>query len=114
MQLPYVFAASPEQVAQRRELLDTYARLAQTSILLPFLALYLFKALHQTSQRDGKDAHESEAKRWMRSSQRVAWWLGEEIAKGWNTRGEFLLVGSWGIWLAFCILAGTENGDSSL
>ena len=115
MQWPYSFASSPEQATRRRELLDSYARLAQTSILLPFLAIYLLKLYHQTSQRDHPDISTSRLKvgKWTYSKQRVTWWLDEPVIKGWSTRGKVLLLGSWGIWMSVCILAGTGNGESS-
>ena len=119
MQWPYVFAIPPEKVAQRRELLDAYARLAQTSILFLLLAVYLARTSYRISQRESQGAHPSKAGRWMgsrqwiRSRQRIAWWLDEKVAKGWDTRGELVLLGSWAIWLAVCIFAGTGNGEPS-
>ena len=109
---PYQFAVSSEQTAQRREFLDTYARLAQSSILIPILILYLANIFRRFTQHHSQKVVQSQAVLWTRQGRKVAWWLDEKVGEEWNTRGEFLLVGSWGLWLGVCILAGIGNGSS--
>ena len=130
MDWPYHFIdLSDAEKQQRRELLDTYARIAQFSVLVPLLVIQCAFALSwltssQQNQRDFEPPSSPHAKdstlrrpnvleRCKSIARRVQWWLGEDQRLGdvEGTRGQILFALSWMLWLVWLSIAQTGKGE---
>ena len=112
---------NPEQLAERRQLLDFYGQVAQLSALVPIVVIYLsyifrnvLKRFPGSSGRRSTKAHQSpRVSNFQRSAspgpwalrwRRFKWALNEEIIKGWDGWG------TKGVW-ATAVLWGSRAGD---
>ncbi|KAL9121468.1 MAG: hypothetical protein Q9187_001970 [Circinaria calcarea] len=129
MDWPYHFSKlGPEQVLQRRHLLDRYANMAQLSILLPLFLIRLTNISYRllrylavygkvesgeeehgnTSGRRSRNVAASILKVW----RKLAWWMDGEVWVGWGTRKEAIAAAVWFVWLGWCVVR--ETGDDYL
>jgi len=132
----YSFVTLDEaQLKRRRQLLDSYASIAQFSALVPLIAIYISyylpslssKLFNSLSSRQPKERQSPRVSRftrpvasfWIVKWRRLSWYLDDEIIKerdGWGTKREWVVVGVWTLWLLVLVFANTGNGtlESSL
>ena len=116
-----------EQSARRRLLLDRYGQIAQLSALIPLLALPTLLALRLASKKIStfvgpveKEHQSPQVSRFPKTFKQPsnAWWgrlqwaLDEEVVEGWGTSREWLIGGSWMLWLLVLIVKDTGDGMS--
>lgn len=129
MDWPYHFSSlSPDQVLNRRHLLDRYAQIAQLSVLLPLFLIRFSYITHDLlryfavsgkvksaekkhektsgSSRSGRNAAASILIVWRKH----AWWMDGEVWAGWGTRREAITAGIWAVWLGCCVMWETGDG----
>jgi len=116
MEWPYrfIFGQTPEELAQRRYLLDYYARLAQYSVLVPILLIYSLRYFQQQGKADSgeKGRRPNRPLSWLDSTWRIiGWMLDEDISAGWGTWRQVRFAAAWGSWLAWCIVRETGDGE---
>lgn len=121
MAWPYHFLdLSPEEKAQRSQLLDQYGAIAQLSALVPILAIVLYRlvfglyASRSEPEQDYSAVPNSPALKRRRNSQvgslsakwrSTVWWLQDEISPGWGVRSRWIAGGGWTLWLLLlCVL----------
>ena len=132
MNWPYHFVSlNEEQKHQRRIALNTYANIAQSSILTLLLVIQVYHfALWVTvrwAKKSGVDAvssprikeerlgHWNGARGWQAYARRVKWWFGErvEVAGAYlGSRGQVGLAAIWLIWLL--VLCFPDTGDGTI
>ena len=118
MAWPYHFPSSnsPEIVAQRRQSLDFYARLAQISIFVPLLFIIVFRILHLSLTKfagvnEGRlRRKKSPIAKILSVWRRIAWWADDDVGS-WGTRRELLWAAVWAIWLGILAVKGTGDGE---
>ncbi|KAL9610686.1 MAG: hypothetical protein Q9167_004634 [Letrouitia subvulpina] len=119
-----------EQLLRRRELLDGYGQFAQLSALVPLFTIillrffifleekYSFSDLRKSRKEHASPvvtrfAETAAAARKQGWSEvvwgRVQWWLDDEVVSGWGTWREWVVGGSWAVWLM--VLAMRDTGD---
>lgn len=113
------------QEAHRRQLLDSYGQFAQISALIPLLSFQLIFVTRFLGRKwngyGGKPVkvHQSprlsvfpDHNRLTTSSlaARIRWALGEEVARDWGTRLEWLIGAGWTVWLLLLTLKDTGDG----
>lgn len=122
---------NPEQLAERRQLLDFYGQIAQLSALVPIVVIYLshifpniWKRFSASVGWRSTKAHQSPrvstfqrsalpgpwALRW----RRFTWALNEEIVRGWDgwgTKGLWVTAVLWALWLLILVVKDTGNGE---
>lgn len=125
MAWPYHFVdLSDTQKLERRVLLDRYGIYAQLSAFIPVMAYQLFRlgrwvyserrrtdvdyAAVPTSPGLKKSRH-SHLSPLARQWRKVSWWFGEDLIRGWGTRGDWLVAVCYATWLGF--LSFRETGD---
>ena len=117
-------ALDDAQSARRRQLLDSYGRVAQFSGLFLLLAFPAFSAFRLAIKRvrwflgPVEKEHQSPLvstfpKHLKKPSNawwgRVRWALDEQVVEGWGTRLEWLIASLWALWLL--VLATKDTGD---
>ena len=117
MEWPYrfVFGQTPDELAQRRYLLDYYARLAQYSALVPLLLIYGLRYFQQQviAASAEKGRRPGGPLSWLHSIWRTIGWLSdEETSQEWGTWREVGFATVWGSWLTWCVVH--ETGDGKL
>ena len=123
MTWPYHFLdLTPAQQYERRELIDSYARLAQVSALGPLLVVQCYFLVCSFRKSWRRDASASPQLKDGRCSQwngiavvwrRFSWWCGEAVEpRGLylGRRGDVLAAVALGAWLGFCCFASTGEG----
>ena len=133
MSWPYHFVTlNDEQKHQRRIALDTYANIAQSSILTVllviqacFLASWLATRWSKQSGADGDSSprikqerlgHWNGARGWLATVKKLRWWFGEsvEVAGAYlGTRGQVALAAGWLTWLLVLCFPDTVDGNTS-
>ena len=123
------FDLAPEELDQRRYLLDAYGQVAQFSALVPLLLLQAAFALRYFARGAGsltaaegrvyKRTEVSQPASWFmpyltrlrKLGRIVAWESDEEVLLGWGTwrHAAFGLV--WGFWLAVLVVRDTGDGE---
>ncbi len=116
MKWPYhfVFGQTPDELAQRRYLLDYYARLAQYSGLVPVILLCSLRYIQKRANASSKAKDRRKNGFFARpgSMWRIFTWVSdEEIAPGWETRRQVVFAAVWGSWLAWCVVRKTGDGE---
>lgn len=131
----YHFVSSnQDQLQRRRELLDGYGQFAQLSALVPLftiilLRVFLFLEEKYRFSNLGKSRKEhaspvvsrfadtvAAANKRERSEVlwgRVQWWLDDEVVSGWGTWREWVVGGSWAVWLMVLAMRDTGDGMST-
>lgn len=114
-----------KQQHQRREYLDRYGFVAQSSVLVVFALFqisFFFAWLLRSGAKHNQPKSPSFDKRangklgWLKSlrsgGKRADWWLKKEVVSGWNwgTRGEWLGAIVWATWLFYLCIAHTGKG----
>ena len=132
MSWPYRFGFSltPDQVDQRRRLLDSYAQIAQYSVIFPLLCLHLplvsrflvsqaqriFKASKTAPTEDAERSPVSMVEGFVspiiENSRKIMWLLDDSIWPGWGTWKEAVFGVLWGSWLLALVLRDTGDGKS--
>lgn len=129
-----------EQKAQRRDHLDWYGLIAQTSVLIPLLALQLYffavwmrkrwenaheletpsspyaKARGEGSSGNGRDGL-SFTRRVESAFSRFAWWSDDSVdlcGYQLGAKGDVLIAACWASWLLFLCFPQTGEGKSVL
>lgn len=126
-----------EQKTKRRDLLDWYGLLAQTSVLVPLLALQLYFFVIWAKRRWG-NANELETpsspyakargeatsrntlsftRRAESAFSRFVWWSGDSVDVWGNhlgAKGDVLIAACWATWLLFLCFLQTGEGKSVL
>lgn len=114
------------QEAHRRQLLDSYGQFAQISALIPLLSFQLIFVI-RFLQRKWKEYGGRKSIKVHQSPRlsvfpkhnrlttfsfaaRVRWALGEEVARNWGTRLEWLIGAGWTIWLILLTVRDTGDG----
>jgi hypothetical protein len=129
-----------EGLAQRRQLLDLYANIAQWSASVPLIAVQVIllvqylqhKYLSERLQRYAAVAHSQDEtatagslsrkhdgklglnrKKWSvkTACNAFLWWSGEEVEWAESSRGALLAAACWAIWLLGLSLAQTGDGE---
>lgn len=122
---------TPEQKAQRRDLLDWYGLVAQTSILIPLLFIQLYFLAIWTKKR-WENANELEmpsspyakargegvsslsfTRRIQSGFSRFVWWSGDSVdVLGYHlgAKGDVLFAACWACWLLFLCFPQTGEG----
>lgn len=114
------------QQAHRRQLLDSYGQFAQISALVPLLSfqlIFVIRFLHRKWKEYGRKplkVHQSprlsvfpKHKHRLTTSSfaaRIRWALGEEVARNWGTRLEWLIGAGWTVWLILLTMKDTGDG----
>ncbi|KAF1832200.1 hypothetical protein BDW02DRAFT_571266 [Decorospora gaudefroyi] len=120
----YFETLTKEQKHQRREFLDWYGFVAQSSVLVIFALFQISFAISWliksglkydqpkspsfTKRPDGKSG-------WLRGMQsgcnKMIWWMQKDVIRDWNwgTRGEWIGASVWTIWLFYLSIAHTGN-----
>lgn len=116
MEWPYrfIFGQSPDELAQRRYLLDYYARLAQYSVLVPLFLIYSVRYLQQQAIAGSKENSRQKDGlfTWVTGVWSLSTWVSdEEIAPGWGTWRQVGFAAVWASWLAWCVVRGTGDGE---
>lgn len=122
-----------EQLQRRRELLDGYGQFAQLSALVPLFAIFLLRVFlfleeKYTFAELGKSRKEHASPVVSRFAEtvaathkrgwsevvwaRVQWWLDDEVVSGWGTWREWVVGGSWAVWLMVLAMRDTGDGTS--
>jgi hypothetical protein len=116
-----------EQVDARRLALDHYALVAQLSFIAILAGIQIYYLSSWLTGRCGegdeertpsspylKAEIESEKISWKRkarkSSTKLRWWMGDELAKGWGRRGEWTCGAFWMAWLLVLCIKDTGEG----
>ena len=117
MAWPYHFSS---QTPERRQSLDSYARLAQVSIIFPLVLISLLKILHlfltKIAAANGGVAKERGqprkplVARVLAVWRRIAWWADDDVGS-WGTRRELLSAMVWAVWLGILAVKGTGDGE---
>lgn len=116
------------QEAHRRQLLDSYGQFAQISALIPLLSFQLIfvirflqrkwkeygrrkptKKVHQSPRLSVFPKH-NRLTTFSFAAARVRWALGEEVARNWGTRLEWLIGAGWTVWLILLTVRDTGDG----
>lgn len=113
------------QEAHRRQLLDSYGQFAQISALIPLLSFQLIFVtrflgrkwngyarkpikVHQSPRLTDFPKHNQLTT--SSFAARIRWALGEEVARGWGTRLEWLIGAGWTVWLLLLTVKDTGDG----
>lgn len=128
------------QQAHRRQLLDSYGQFAQISALIPLLSFQLIlftRFLHRKWKKEygGRNpliirkVHQSprlsvvfprHKRRELTTTTtttssftagRIRWALGEEVARNWGKRLEWLIGAGWTLWLILLTVKDTGDGE---
>ena len=128
MAWPYHFSTlDGDQRHARRLLLDRYGAFAQLSAIVPVIIYQLYrlgvwvyserqrsKATYSALSSPARKKHKhttpgSAVRRW----NKVKWWLEDDLASGWGSRGYWIAGIFWTSWLLFLCVHKTGDGTSS-